>query len=99
MRPWYASREQVLSSLEIMNVARANTLIDTKIAAASESVEGLLHRRFYPELKTLYFDWPSRQYSPTYMLVIDDNELKSLIPQTHNYSFIISSDYWLRRDD
>src|SRR3989304_1301078 len=99
MRPWYASREQVLSSLEIMNVARANTLIDTKIAAASESVEGLLHRRFYPELKTLYFDWPSRQYSPTYMLELGDNELISLTTLTAGGTVILSSDYWLRRDD
>lgn len=99
MRPWYATREQVSNSLEIMNVARANTLIDMKIAAASESVDGLLHRRFYPELKTLYFDWPSSQYSPTWMLELGDNELISLTTLTAGGTVISASDYWLRRDD
>lgn len=96
---WYATREQVSSSLEIMNSARAKAIIDAKLDAASRSVEGQLHRRFYPEQKTVFFDWPNYQYANTWQLRLGDNEIISLTELSAGGTTISASDYFLRRDD
>lgn len=54
---------------------RADRLIKSKIDAASFGVESLTHRRFYPELKTIRFDYPNYQYNPSWRLSLGDNEL------------------------
>lgn len=72
---WYSTQEKVRLSLEVSHSARADRLIKSKIDAASFGVENLTHRRFYPELKTVRFDYPNYQYSPTWRLWLGDNEL------------------------
>lgn len=57
-RPCYATREQVKQALDIKESARSDLQIDIAIEAASDSVDGLLHRVFYPQVMTRYFDWP-----------------------------------------
>lgn len=79
MLPWYCTREDVKDSLEIKHTARADALIDSKIAAASRSVEGQLHRpRFAPTLMTVKYDWPNNSYAPAWTLELDSNEIISL---------------------
>lgn len=95
---WYATREQVRDSLEIVHTAYANRLIDSRLEAASRSLEGLLHRRFYPERRTVQMDWPNYQYSPTWQLWMGDNELISLETLTAGGT-VITSDVNLRRGD
>lgn len=57
---WYATREQVKSALASKETARNNDQIDRLIGASTDSIENdLLHRRFYPEVDTRTFDWPS----------------------------------------
>lgn len=76
---WYATREQIARSLEIMHTAKANALIDRKLEAASRAVEGLLRRRFYPERRTVRIDYPNYQYAPAWQVWFDStNELISL---------------------
>jgi len=99
MQPWYATREQVQDSLEIMHTAHSALLIDTALEAATPSVESLLHRRFYPETKTVTFDWPTRQYTPSWQLDLGDNEIVSLTTLTSGGVVIPSTDYFLRRWD
>lgn len=96
---WYATREQVLDSLEIMNTARSNRLVDRKLESASRSVEGQLHRRFYPERRTVAFDWPNYQLAQAWQLYLGDNELVSLEVLTSGGVVIPSSDVFLRRGD
>lgn len=57
-RPCYVTREQVKQALDVKAPARSDLQIDLAIQAASDSVEGLLHRVFYPQDMTRYFDWP-----------------------------------------
>src|SRR3546814_20179136 len=54
----YAYREDVKRALDIAETARADDQIDWALASASDSVESLLNRRFYPEIRTQAFDWP-----------------------------------------
>lgn len=74
----YATREQVMSSLEIRNMARSRTLIDNKLEAGARAVESLCNRRFYPERKTIKVDWPNYQGAPPWQLQLDGNDLISL---------------------
>lgn len=96
---WYATREQVLDSLESMNTARMNRLVDAKLEAASRAVEGLLHRRFYPERRTVAFDWPNYQYANAWQIYLGDNELIALETLTSGSVVIPPSNVFLRRGD
>jgi hypothetical protein len=96
---WYATREQVQNSLEIAHTARSNVLVDSKLEAASRNVEGLLHRRFYPERRTISVDWPNQSYSPTWELLLGINEMISIETIVSGGTTLSSSDYDLRRGD
>lgn len=98
---WYATIEQVSASLEIFNTARANPIIAAKLGAATQSVEGSLHRRFYPEIRTISVDWPSYSLSPSWEIQLGDNELisKSGLVVTSGGVTISNSDIILRRAD
>lgn len=67
-----------MRSLEINNTIRIKAIIDEKIDATSPIVESQLHRRFYPEQKTVKFNWPNYSYTPSWQLDLGDNELISV---------------------
>lgn len=56
----YCTREQVQHALDMADSVRNNRRIDDAIRAASDSVEGLTNRHFYPILDTRYPD-PNRR--------------------------------------
>lgn len=58
----YCTREQVQRALNLADVPRFNERVDQAIMAGARDVEGLLHRRFYPETKTVKFDQPETEY-------------------------------------
>lgn len=95
----YATREQVMSSLEIRNMSRARTLIDNKLEAGARSIEGLTNRRFYPERKIVTGDWPSYQMAPPWQYQLDGNDLISVNTLTSGGVVIAPSDFYLRRWD
>jgi hypothetical protein len=72
---FYVTREAVKSALDVNETARSNKRIDQCIDQASRDVEGLLHRRFYPEIRTFKFDYPNYQYAPSWQLWLGENEL------------------------
>lgn len=74
-RPVYSNRDEVRRALEIKQAAYASDDIDRANLAAAEAVEGLTQRRFYPEDKTVKFDWPNFQYAPPWKLYLDQYEL------------------------
>lgn len=88
--PPYATREDVKSALDLKETARNNGQVDRAIDAASRLVEGLCHRRFYPEVATRYFDWPD-QYARPWRLWLDDSELISLTSITSGGTSIDSA--------
>lgn len=98
MRIRYATREQVMDSLEITQTAYSKRLIDAKIDAASNSIDGFLHRRFYPEKRTIKRDWPNYSYAPTWRLDLDDNEVAT-VSQVLAGGTDITSFILLRRGD
>ncbi len=95
MGVWYTTREDVKSALDIKESARNNAQIDRAIEAASRSIEGLLHRRLYPEIATRYFDWPTNQYNRSWRLWLDDNEVISITSLNSAGVAVSSNDYFL----
>lgn len=73
--PCYATREDVKSALDVKQTARNDQQVDRAIDSASRSVEGLMHRVFYPSLATHYWDWPSFQYAYPWRIWFDKAEL------------------------
>jgi hypothetical protein len=80
--PWYATRETVKAALDAKETARANAQVDRAIEAASRQIEGALHRRFYPEVRTLAWDWPNSQRARPWRLWLDANELAEVTAVT-----------------
>lgn len=71
MAIWYCTREEVKSALDSKETARNNAQIDRSIESSTELIEGLTTRKFYPEIGTRYFNWPSRQQGTSYKLWLD----------------------------
>lgn len=74
-RPCYATRQEVMRATDIKLTPRDAWRADRAIQAASENIDGRLHRQFYFEDKTVYFDWPNYQYAYPWRLWLDQAEL------------------------
>jgi hypothetical protein len=98
MQPVYATVEQVSASPEMMHSAYAKDLIITKLAASTRSIEDFLHRRFYPERRTILVDWPNHSFSPSWEIDLGINEMIS-VSQVLSNGTDITSDVILRRAD
>jgi hypothetical protein len=97
--PWYATREEIKAELDVKETARSNARIDRALADATETVEGLTHRTFYPVQDTRKFDWPPRTGMTPWILRLDANELISVTSLTSGGDTIAPGDYLLRRAD
>lgn len=95
MGVWYVTREEVKSALDFKYSARSDALIDRAIESASRAVEGLTHRRFYPETDTRYFPWPNYQHASPWRLWLDSNEVISVSALTSGGTTIAASDFFL----
>src|SRR3546814_367311 len=96
----YASREDVKRALDIAETARADDQIDRALASATDSVESLLNRRFYPEIRTQTFDWPDPlgTTSLPFTVYFDRHDVLSITTLTSG-SQIAPGDYFLLPDD
>lgn len=98
--PWYATREEIKAELDVKETSRSNARIDRALADATDAVNGLTHRVFYPVLETRRFDWPARSGGATpWTLRLGGNELISVTSLTSGGHIIASGDYLLRRAD
>lgn len=61
--PCYSTRETVKWSGDIKWTARVDQLVDKAMESAARTIEGHLHRLFYPNDTTKYFDWPNFDYA------------------------------------
>lgn len=95
MGVWYTTRETVKSALDIKLTARVDSQIDDAIEQGSRMVESCLHRRFYPETATRYFNWPNGQYARPWRLWLDQHELISVTSLVSGGTTISASDYFL----
>ncbi|MGH3381361.1 MAG: hypothetical protein ACRDP6_42180 [Actinoallomurus sp.] len=98
-RPCHCTREAVQRALDFAETARTDEQVDRAIEAASDDVEGFLHRRFYPQLTTRSFDWPDRSYSRPWRLWLGANELISITSLTTGGVTLSPDSYFLRRSD
>ncbi|MFD5709484.1 hypothetical protein ACFWHW_03665 [Streptomyces pharetrae] len=95
MQPWYATREEIKAELDVKETARSNARIDRALDDASRAVEGRCHRRFYPEIATKYFDWPTSQGGTSWRLWLDANEVISVTSLSAGGVTIPSIDFFL----
>lgn len=95
MGVWYCTREEVKAALDQKETARNNVQIDDAIENGSRAVEGVMHRRFYPETATRYFDWPNSQYARPWRLWLDQHELISVSSLVAGGTSIAASNYFL----
>src|SRR5881628_1302262 len=94
--PFYATREEIKAELDVKETARSNARIDRALADATEAVDGMTHRTFYPVVDIRKFDWPPRAGMTPWILRLDANELISV---TSGGVTIALGDFLLRRAD
>lgn len=92
---FYATREEVKRALDSAETARNNSQVDRALAAATDAIEGLCHRRFYPEQRTMLWDWPNAQHARSWRLWLDANELISVTAMTSGGVTIPAPDRFL----
>ncbi|MGI5286638.1 hypothetical protein ACQEVF_25320 [Nonomuraea polychroma] len=108
-RVTYCTREDVQRALDVKETARSSRQIDRAIEASSDAIDGgadgpnrgagLLKRRFFPEVKTVSFDWPNSQRARSWRLWLDQHELVSATTVTSGGTTIAASDYVLYPSD
>lgn len=82
MGTWYATREDVLSAIDMAESSRSAAQVDRALDSASRSIEGLLRRKFYPWTGTRYFPWPGHQYARSWRLWLDQDEVAEVTALT-----------------
>jgi hypothetical protein len=78
---WYATLEEVKAALNSKETARNNAQLSRLLGASTDSIErDQLRRRFYPEIATRQFDWPSKvdPVDGSRTLSLDEHELVDL---------------------
>jgi len=95
MGVWYTTRESVKSALDSAETARNDAQVDRAVGAASRAIEGLLHRRFYPQVATRYFAWPNWQHARPWRLWLDADEVVSVTTLVAGGVTVPASDYFL----
>lgn len=97
-RVYYCTREEVQDAFDVRQAAHRNAQIDSAIRSASDDIDGWLNRHKHglaPITATRYFDFPSRDYSASYRLWLDENELISVTSLTTGGVLIGPGDYFL----
>ncbi len=90
----YAWREEVKQALDFYETTRNNSVVDRAIEAGSRTVEGYLHRVFYPRVGTRYFPWPDRNNSSS-RVWFDHNEFANVTAVTTGGVALDPGDYYL----
>lgn len=92
---WYATREDVQASLDVLETSRHAREIDRALQASTEDIDGQLQRSFLPITDTRYFPWPDGRRSRSWRLWLDRDEIISATTVTAGGTTISSSDYFL----
>lgn len=98
-RVFYCTREEVMDAFDTKEAAHRSAQIDSAIASASDDIDGWLNRHKHgiaPRLATRYFDWPARDYTSSYRIWFEENELVSATSVTAGtVSLVQNTDYYL----
>lgn len=71
----YATTADVRDGLDITEASYADPQILRALGAATESVYGIVKRRFHPEVTTKKFDWPTPQTAETWRVWLYASDL------------------------
>jgi hypothetical protein len=71
----YCTREEVLDAMDPRTSTLRIASVDSAISGAARDVDGLCHRRFYPDNTTRSFDWPNFQRAYPWRIWLEQNEL------------------------
>ena len=75
-RPCYCNRDDVKRALDFEGItAVQRRRIDRALATVADTIEGQLHRVFYPLDTSRYFDWPNYQYADPWRLYFEQWDL------------------------
>jgi hypothetical protein len=83
---------------DLKKVAYNAAQIDRALESGSDTVDGVLNRRFYPLTTTRYFDWPNHQYARPWRIWFDQHDNVSVSAFTSGGTTVASTDYFLRPD-
>lgn len=99
--PGYVTIEELRQATDMRPTARSDAHMKLVIDTTSRLIEQTMHRRFYPELDTRYFDWPNAQFAAPWRLWLDADELASDVGVTMTVAgvSVSSSDFILRPDN
>lgn len=81
VRPACCNRFEAQRSLDFAPGIDAASAIDRALVSVAETIEGSLHRVFYPSDDTRYWDWPNQggsgggQYADPWRLWFDENDI------------------------
>lgn len=89
----YATVEDVKTAIDVKASAYEDRRIRRALESASRSVEGQMNRRFYPQVDTRYFDWPTQQHSWPQTLWLQQHEVISITTLTAGGTTISASSY------
>src|SRR6187402_192498 len=96
---WYASLEDLKLATDTKYTARMDGQLKRALESGTNAVDSLTHRSFHPWTGTRYFDWPARDFAPSWRLWLNHNELISASTVVAAGTTISASDYFLRRSD
>jgi hypothetical protein len=96
---WLATREDVKRALDTKETARANAAIDRALDSSTDSITALCNRTFYPERRSMTWDWPNQQTARSWRLWLDANELISIESVSSGGVDIPVENVLLRPDD
>jgi hypothetical protein len=91
---WYVSLQDVKDAYSI-KTAKDDIKIQRAINAASDEVESMLHRKFYPEIATHYFSGDDFYVSDSGELVLNYYDILNVTNLIVNGSVVSSEDYFL----
>lgn len=94
-RVCYCSREDVMAAPDFRETMAAAARIDRVICSAAENIEAHLHRKFYPQAATRYFDWPTRERGYPWRLWLNQHEVISVSQLTAGGVAIPANQYFL----
>ena len=78
-RPCYANRGDVKRALDLEITAVDDARIDRALQSTAETIDGHLHRYFYPADATCYLDWPNYQYAAPWRFWFDQPGYHDLV--------------------
>lgn len=77
-RPCYCTRQDVMSATDIQQTQDFVKHVDASIEAAARAVERLCHRRFWNEVRTTWYEWPSYQRAYPWRIWFDKAEIADI---------------------